>query len=1633
MARRPLNQRKRVVTVARRNPRRAAQMARDRRRVDPRITARQRAIDLQIAKARNKINFEKQRAISKAKIAAQKTASKVKKGAALRRRRGIKVSPKEVARKAAQQAARREQSGIEKAKRIEQGGKSVIQQLQELRKNPSQENVRLAQQIQGRISTKRQRQRASRAASQSAAQRGGVAAVQFATGGSGARTTGQQQALERFETQQAVSSQKTATGKPRQTVRVSKAQVVGDRVVSPSKVTFTGQVVQKPTKVKKVTKTASGQSLTQAQKDAQLKALQLDIQKQFPDAVAKATGLSTTQVRNLSIQNKTVVPTSTRVQENIKKNLTSEEKRQQLREAGLTPTEKKITVVKTPVVEVESTVPASTSNNVFDPNVSALTGVDTPTDKAQNLKDQGLAISPIGPDGRVTIVRSNGKLAKVSPQLAQKLANEGKIATGFDVETTIRSTESRPQPIDIDAKPLVSPTRDEIGAAGGTPQEKSKEQLRQETLEFRAGQSPNVTLFDIAVDRRSKGIVFGPGEKIGRRDDVTGEFVELKGTELAAVRRIREEQDIARIANALQAQKFQAISGAKSGVEVLAGLKAVEDRGEQQIIEPQFTFGTQQGPSDVPFFEDRERIGGVDTPEKLAAIQERLDSTPSPSLQETLGFGTPVTTVENKFIPREPVAEVTTGTEQKLVALGFEPTKQKIESGIIPKDEGSLVSVPNPTQTFDPVLSSVNQQFGGFDFLQANTQKNLAVQSLTKKPEPVASEGFSDAQFDIITNRLTPEKARKFQFTKEDSVVGADIGSPFGVQTGRTVGETVGIVLTGPVGLALTTQEAIRKLGGPQILPPQVRQTVGDFGTSIAADIENEFIAVANIPKLPGAVGDLATGRVGRDPEFIEFNPTIQDLFIGGIIQSGVSSVVERPIVSTPNAQGLVKAQLKDGTVIETTVQNAQRLADTNQLKTIGGGGAEQFKKENTLLFENLATLSRERPGALVGSGLEFGVVAITGAKAISFTAKTLKGAAQAGKASKAARVNKALSEELPKVEVPSEFNIKSTVSNVGEVVNKVDRSGADVLSGDAFGKGFKNFFKKQKSNYDRLTKTQKERLIKQVLERNKNLEKPLTRSEAEKLAKSAVNRRTPLGDQGLTDVELRTQEKAFRANQPIISTDTSKPLIARQFEFFRQKGKGLPQIEAGGGRKLGVDPRILRENQADEIFAKNLKKAIKEAEGKDKGGVPTTTKKKPPPPDEPKKPRTAGEIRQAFADANGISKKEAARQLDESGILGRSVDDSANVGGDSARKANNDIRIINDVKKNRISIDEARDILQSRETKVTGGGVQTLLSPEGKVRVVGDQFTGVLVGNKVRQVPTKIVRVGDDFARVPDLKAVDDLAKITNVGDDFVKLGRGTDDLASLTQTSRKALRASTQVLEEGAEGGAKKGGSKGGQQILKRTKIDEVPTLKKIRRASDDGIGKIPKALRDESFTPIIKGDLFGVITPKLITRTDEALEQDQTFTPALDIKQEQLPGQASLDLFGQPQRQQGQLKQPRFTSLRSQQAPRLANQFTFDFGQFQDPRTRGRLRFGGLFAGSSAQDVGGDARDNARRFFRVFDVGRDRQGNPVPFGRVSRGLGVQVQAAAPIFEVEDVLGRRRARRPRQEEVFDISFPTI
>jgi len=154
------------------------------KRKDPRIVARENKIAIRAQQAKAKFLQAAREAEISANRRAQKNRSAILGSA---RFRSNKRSKKELQAEANRQSANAIKQGKEKAARIRAAGQAKFNEIIGLA--PTQDNVFLAGQISAGVSTKKSRQRASKAASATATRAGTVASQSFATGGLAAGRT----------------------------------------------------------------------------------------------------------------------------------------------------------------------------------------------------------------------------------------------------------------------------------------------------------------------------------------------------------------------------------------------------------------------------------------------------------------------------------------------------------------------------------------------------------------------------------------------------------------------------------------------------------------------------------------------------------------------------------------------------------------------------------------------------------------------------------------------------------------------------------------------------------------------------------------------------------------------------------------------------------------------------------------------------------------------------------------------------------------------------------------------------------------------------------------------------------------------------------------------------------------------------------------------------------------------------------------------------------------------------------------------------------------------------------------------------------------------------------------------------
>jgi len=295
--------------------------------------------------------------------------------------------------------------------------------------------------------------------------------------------------------------------------------------------------------------------------------------------------------------------------------------------------------------------------------------------------------------------------------------------------------------------------------------------------------------------------------------------------------------------------------------------------------------------------------------------------------------------------------------------------------------------------------------------------------------------------------------------------------------------------------------------------------------------------------------------------------------------------------------------------------------------------------------------------------------------------------------------------------------------------------------------------------------------------------------------------------------------------------------------------------------------------------------------------------------------------------------------------------------------------------------------------------------------------------GTKYKQFG-KTAPPADDFTRISntafgagDLGKAGKVAKGASEADDisrFTKAERGAGEGGEFFSGGRGLK------LIEPAKAKAPKASSKGRNAI-----DDAMPDELKSIGKSEIPKGKAPRKLKG-GLLPIAGFGTTAGLSAGLIqdVSADTGLEsglgtqQDLFFREATIQTQSPFQGQRA----GERQKpsvkeraiQKAQAKEdyqyanifatPTRTRQPQVQRERLREEFVFGSPE-GTPRGRGGA---GLFGFGGGSDSGGGMSQSSRKFYRVFDVAK------TPFGRVQRGLGVQVQSDAPIYEISDVAGK-------------------
>lgn len=173
-----------------------------------------------------------------------------------------------------------------------------------------------------------------------------------------------------------------------------------------------------------------------------------------------------------------------------------------------------------------------------------------------------------------------------------------------------------------------------------------------------------------------------------------------------------------------------------------------------------------------------------------------------------------------------------------------------------------------------------------------------------------------------------------------------------------------------------------------------------------------------------------------------------------------------------------------------------------------------------------------------------------------------------------------------------------------------------------------------------------------------------------------------------------------------------------------------------------------------------------------------------------------------------------------------------------------------------------------------------------------------------------------------------------------------------------------------------------------------------------------KITQVVRDPTIQ--ISREIFG---PVSVVREKEGLVEIEQPLYRTDERLVQKPSERITELFYQAPKQTTTKKGiSTYQSVFQETTPKLMEQQKV----MEESFLRSQFQFPFFPEGGKREP---EAEDRAaRRFYRVFDVAK------TPFGRVEVGLGAQVQSDRPIFEVTEVLPKRK--KNIEEEFFSLEF---
>lgn len=394
-----------------------------------------------------------------------------------------------------------------------------------------------------------------------------------------------------------------------------------------------------------------------------------------------------------------------------------------------------------------------------------------------------------------------------------------------------------------------------VTTGGAKPVEVTREQPKVEPRKL----SPQEEIVQTQAERR--------GDTIFDTQTFAREGVDIapESLEGQVIQRTIEEQDVARQVNLVQKQRFDAITGAKSGVEALEIARATPEP------EAFFTFGGPAG----------DTRGALATAEGQALIEERLRTTPRPSLQESLGFGIPqpkATAVQvqaelkepesTPFGPAAPVEIQEAVAPESIVAPNKTVIKQDAKGNVTVKTD-----IVTPDTLFDPLQSGVEAKetngklqvkgvpfvpgvpglIGGVSLFAAGANQQKTINTQPKSPT-----GFFIPESDARAQALSLEKSvlseTRTPLPTESISEVIPAGEPK-TSTRTFVDPRTGLLTTETVTTKRGEGELITQRSGEQVtqqvgLKPvktDVSDPVGSLFQGVRQEIGNEVIGITGL------------------------------------------------------------------------------------------------------------------------------------------------------------------------------------------------------------------------------------------------------------------------------------------------------------------------------------------------------------------------------------------------------------------------------------------------------------------------------------------------------------------------------------------------------------------------------------------------------------------------------------------------------------------------------------------------------------------------------------------------------------------------------------------------------------------